>query len=69
MRVAPKRVNCILVIYNTFLYAYMPTCPIHMPQLIEILRSVTNGPQINIPDILNKLLTKVRNKIKRPKTI
>ena len=47
----------------------MPTCPIHMPQLIEILRSVTNGPQLNIPDILNKLLTKVRNKIKRPKTI
>ena len=24
MRIAPKRVNCISVIYNTFLYAYMP---------------------------------------------
>ena len=64
MRVAPKRVNCILVIYNTFLYASIPTCPIHMPKLIEILRSVTNGPQLDIPDILNKVLTKVRNKLK-----
>ena len=24
MRIAPKRVNCISVIYNTFMYAYMP---------------------------------------------
>ena len=24
MRVAPKRVNCISVIYNKFIYAYMP---------------------------------------------
>ena len=41
MRIAPKRVNCISVIYNTFIYAYIL---IHMPQLIEVLRSVTNGP-------------------------
>ena len=32
----------------------MPTYAIHMLQLIEILRSVTNGPQLDIPDILNK---------------
>ena len=42
----------------------MPTCPIHMPKLIEILRSITNGPQLDIPDILNKVLTKVMNKLK-----
>ena len=24
MRIAPKRVDCISVIYNTFIYAYMP---------------------------------------------
>ena len=24
MRIAPKRVNCISLIYNTFIYAYMP---------------------------------------------
>ena len=24
MRIAPKRVNCISMIYNTFIYAYMP---------------------------------------------
>ena len=26
----------------------------HMLQLIEILRSVTNGPLLDMPDILNK---------------
>ena len=41
IRIAPKRVNCISVIYNTFIYAYIL---IHMPQLIEVLRPVTNGP-------------------------
>ena len=29
-----------------------------MLQLIEILRSVTNGPQLDIPDILNKYFAK-----------
>ena len=24
MKIAPKRVDCISVIYNTFIYAYMP---------------------------------------------
>ena len=24
MRIAPKRLDCISVIYNTFMYAYMP---------------------------------------------
>ena len=52
MRVAPKRVNCILVIYNTFIYGYVPH--IHMLQLNEILRSVTTGPLSDIPDILYK---------------
>ena len=33
----------------------MHICLIHMLQLIEILRSVTNGLQLDIPpDILNK---------------
>ena len=51
MRTAPKQVDYISVIYNKFLYAYMPQ---HMLQLIEILRSITNGPYSDIPDILNK---------------
>ena len=42
MKVTAKRDNCILVIYNTFIYAYMPH--IYMLQLIEILQSITNGP-------------------------
>ena len=33
MRIAPKQVNCISVIYNTFTYAL---CLIHMLQLIDI---------------------------------
>ena len=32
----------------------MHICLIHMLQLIEILRSVTNGLELDIPDILNK---------------
>ena len=32
----------------------MHICLIHMLQLIEILRSVTIGPQLDIPDIVNK---------------
>ena len=24
MKIAPKRVNCISMIYNSFIYAYMP---------------------------------------------
>ena len=32
----------------------MHICLIHMLQLIEILRSLTNGLQLDIPDILNK---------------
>ena len=31
---------------------------IHMLQLTEILRSVTNGPLSDIPDILNKNLAR-----------
>ena len=31
---------------------------IHMLQLIEILRSVTNGPLSDIPDILDKYFVK-----------
>ena len=40
------------MVYDTFTYAYMPH--IHRLQLIEILRSVTNWPLSDIPDILNK---------------
>ena len=47
-----ERVNGISVIYNTFIYAYMPH--IHMLQLNETWQSVTIGPLPDIPDILNK---------------
>ena len=42
MRTAPKRVAYISVIYNKFLYAYMPHA--YATVKIEILRSATNGP-------------------------
>ena len=50
IRVVSKTVNYISVTCNTFIYAYMSH--IHMLQLIEILWSVTNVP--DILDIFNK---------------
>ena len=50
MNIAPMIYNS--VIYNAFIYACMPH--IYMLQLIEILRSATNVPWSDIPDILIK---------------
>ena len=59
MRVAPTRdklyFNDLQHIYIC-IHAYMPH--IHMLQLIEILRPVTNGPLLDIPAILNKYLAR-----------
>ena len=41
MRIVPKRVDCISVIYIKFLYAYMRH---NMPQLIEIYDQLLIGP-------------------------
>ena len=46
MRIAPKRVSCISVIYNKLLYAYVP----------HTYATVTNGLQLDIPDILINIL-------------
>ena len=46
MRIAPKRVSCISVIYNKLLYAYVP----------NTYATVTNGLQLDIPDILINIL-------------